>query len=160
MFRQALLQQKNKMKKKMKKTKIFIIILGLSFLIGFYFYNKKRYYKTNQVCLEAAKLELQYRLKSDKFINCFSLQNVNDLDEKNRRYRWIKTWKNKSDTISIVIFINRDYGSDRYSHYEGNQDIWKKLNLVDLRKTKMDSTLLDQRDFEVMKKYKDYAICN
>jgi hypothetical protein len=146
---------------KLKKTIIGIAISSL-LLLCYYLFNWQNMFslKTDEECFEGAKLELLSQLRNEKNSKCFTFYNAVDLDKERRRFIWIKTWENKSDTISVIAIIGRDYWTERYSYILGNQDIWYKLNLVDLRDTKLDSTLLDERAFKVMEKYKDYKICD
>jgi hypothetical protein len=144
-------------------SKKIAISIAICLLIScFFLFNWKDMFslKTDKECFDGAKLELLSKLRNEKNSQCFNLHKVIDIDKATRQYIWIKAWENKSDTIEVVAVIGRTYWSERYSYILGNQDIWYKLDLVDLRETKLDSTLLDVRAFRVMEKYKDYKICD
>jgi hypothetical protein len=142
-----------------KKFAIWIAVCLL--ILCFFLFNWKDMFslKTDDECLEGARLELLSQLRNEKNTKCFTFYKVIDLNKETRQYRWIKTWKNNSDTIAVVAIIGRGYWTERYSYVEGNQDIWYKLGLVDLRESKIDSTLLDERAVRVIEKYKNYKIC-
>ena len=115
--------------------------------------------KSDEVCLEAAKLELHSQLGTDKYNNCFTLQNIIDYRDNGRRFRWIKTWKNTKDTISVYVFVERDYWGERYSYIDCDDDLYQKLNIVDLKDGKKPTYNLTDKDKAAIKKYQNYKLC-
>ena len=122
--------------------------------------------KDDELIFQIAKLELLNQVKLEKNIPCFSVWHVEDLTNKKRLYKWIKTWKNRSDTIFVFAFVERGYWGGRYSYMfgnsytTGNEDLIRKLRITDMKDPILPPHKLDEEEIKLIVKYKDYKLCD
>lgn len=128
----------------------FLIIYSLKYIAS------KR---TDEECLELAKIELITQLRSEKYIDCFELFKNRDNSKNEKYYRWIKTWPKSTDTISIIVFVERTKWSAPLSYMYGNNDLYRKLRMVDMRETPYPPSYLTEEEKKNIEKYKNYKLC-
>ena len=137
---------------------IVIVLLICTVIVIFCIEQKVFLPKTDEQCLINMQHEIKYSLEMDKYINCFSPYEVKDTDDNMKRYIWTKTWKNKPDTIFVVVNIAKSYWAENISYEMGNQDLWNKLH-YDMGSKHYIKSKLDSTELKKMEKFADYKFC-
>ncbi|TAG17969.1 MAG: hypothetical protein EAZ32_15160 [Cytophagia bacterium] len=122
--------------------------------------------KTDEQCLSIAKLELLNQVKLKRNMACFSFWKIEGFNREERVYKWVKTWKNRSDTIFVFAIIGRSYWGDRNSYMfgnsytTGNEDLVSKLRITEMRDTMLPAYKFNDQELKIIEKYKDYKLCD